>query len=127
MFRFSHRTTNHLSQSLCRSVISDPNTDKKPNLTLLHALIVELGFSSTSFPSPLPASMKAAKTFLKTHAFVNIGQYLSVRTQGQKALQSIIHPTRSSLMKDIGKKRNRVPLGAVKAMGLNVLLVSCYH
>ena len=71
----------------------------KSDLTLLHALIVELGLctaSSTESPntslsnlSGLPRSLRAAKALLKAHVFVNVRDYLDVRNKGFDALQGI--------------------------------------
>ncbi|KAF5324459.1 hypothetical protein D9611_004208 [Ephemerocybe angulata] len=93
-------------------------------LTLLQSLIVELGLISSALT--LPASLKSAKTFLKTHAFLNIKEYISVRGQGQEAIRKILYPSRSALIRDIRKKRNAVSLQWVKEHGLQVLLISHY-
>ncbi|KAF6764703.1 hypothetical protein DFP72DRAFT_1162657 [Ephemerocybe angulata] len=94
-------------------------------LTLLQSLIVELGLISSALT--LPASLKSAKSFLKTHAFLNIKEYISVRGQGQDAIRKILYPSRSALIRDIRKKRNAASLQWVKEHGLQVLLVGCFH
>ncbi|KAF5387109.1 hypothetical protein D9615_001861 [Tricholomella constricta] len=107
------------------SFLSNPaaRKDSACRLTLLQALIIELGLASSS----LPASLTSAKAFLKSRAFLNIREYLAVREQGPAAVQRIMHPSRNSLIKDIRKNRNKAPLGWVKDSGLQVLLVQCYH
>lgn len=98
--------------------------DSACRLTLLQALIIELGLA----PSSLPASLKAAKTFLKTRAFLNIKEYLAVRSQGPAAVQRIMFPSRSALVKDIRKNKDKkAPRAWVKDKGLQVLLVQCYN
>ncbi|KAG6919983.1 hypothetical protein DXG01_013332 [Tephrocybe rancida] len=110
--------------SFITSFLSNPEARKDSvcRLTLLQALIVELGLASSS----LPSSLKAAKAYLKSRAFLNIREYIAVRDQGPAAVQRIMHPSRSALIKDIRKKKNKAPLGWVKDSGLNVLLVQCY-
>jgi len=92
-------------------------------LTLLQALIIELGLATSS----LPRSLTAARNFLKSRAFLNVREYLDVRGQGLKALQAIMYPSRKSLIKAIKVKKNRAPLALVKESGLQVLLVRAYH
>lgn len=106
----------------------------------MQALIIELGLcptasvasaQSTSFynlPS-LPRSLRAAKALIKSRAFVNVRDYLDVRNKGFEALQSIMHPSRQALVKDLsrGKGGRRVSRDFVKNSGLGVLLVTCYH
>jgi len=107
------------------------NPEAKENavcrLTLLQSLIIELGLVSSSLE--LPASLRAAKTFLKSHAFLNIRDYILVRDQGQQAIRNILFPSRSALMKHLRsvKKKNRVSLKWVKEHGLQVLLVGCFN
>jgi hypothetical protein len=97
-------------------------------LRLLQALIIELGLCPPSATgTTLPRSLKAAKAILKSHAFVNIREYLATRDQGLAALQRIMHPSRGSLIRDIRTKKNSVSLGWVKQHGLQVLLVHCYN
>ncbi|KAI0315841.1 hypothetical protein OF83DRAFT_318152 [Amylostereum chailletii] len=107
-------------------------------LLLLQALIIELGLHTLPASSPstepssymalsvpqigLPHSLKQAKALLKTHAFINIRDYLAVRERGQAALQQAMHPSRRSLVREI-RGGKRVRLGWVKKSGLNVLLV----
>ncbi|KAH8117477.1 hypothetical protein DFH11DRAFT_1504835 [Phellopilus nigrolimitatus] len=108
-------------------------TSKASRLTFLQALVVELGLVSTTGPTrALPGSLNSAKALLKTHAFLNVRDYLQVRGLGLEALRSAMFPSRSALMRDLrgrgaeGKKaRRRAPLGWVKETGLTVLLVSC--
>lgn len=105
--------------------LSNPaaRNDTACRLTLLQALIIELGLATPS----LPASLTSATAFLKSHAFLNIKEYLAVRGQGPTAVRRIMYPSRSALIKDIRKKKNRASLQWVKESGLQVLLVSCYH
>ncbi|KAJ7632445.1 hypothetical protein FB45DRAFT_1026615 [Roridomyces roridus] len=93
-------------------------------LTLLQSLLIELGLCSASL---LPASLTAAKAMLKSHAFLNVREYLDARQQGPAAVQNVMHPSKASLIRDLRKKRNPVPLKWVKETGLGVLLVTCYH
>lgn len=109
--------------SYLASPIGSPYASEK--LSLLQALIVELGLTRQQ-PS-LPASVKAAKAFLKAHVHVNISEYLDARGKDQDALQRILYPSRSALIKSIRTKRNPASLQTVKAHGLQALLVSCYH
>ncbi|KAJ6623450.1 hypothetical protein B0H10DRAFT_1873171 [Mycena sp. CBHHK59/15] len=92
-------------------------------LTLLQSLIIELGLASSS----LPASLTAAKAMLKSRAFLNVGEYLDARQKGPAAVQGVMHPSKTSLIKDLKKRRNTTPVRWVKETGLQVLLVSCYH
>lgn len=71
----------------------------------------------------LPGTMRQAKLLLKSHAFINVRDYLAVREQGQAALQRVMHPSRKSLVKEV-RKGKRVPVQQVKKAGLNVLLVN---
>ncbi|RDB24077.1 hypothetical protein Hypma_008769 [Hypsizygus marmoreus] len=107
------------------SFLSNPEARRNSacRLTLLQALIIELGLAT----SALPASLTAAKAFLKSRVFLNVREYLAVRGQGPAAVQRIMHPSRSSLIKDIRKKGKKAPLAWVKESGLQVLLVQCYH
>jgi hypothetical protein len=122
--------------------LSNPLDHKAADLALLQALIIELGFfnpsngpdcasdsgrSTPSFElSDIPRSMRAAKSFIKSHVFLNIRDYLAIRAQGQEALQNVLHPSRRSLVTQLRKKDARVPRGWVKQRGLNVLLVTCF-
>ncbi|KAJ7905315.1 hypothetical protein B0H14DRAFT_2659817, partial [Mycena olivaceomarginata] len=99
------------------SCISDPTSACR--LSLLQALLIELGFASSS----LPMSLTQAKALLKSRAFVNIGEYLDARKEGPAAVQGIIHPSKSSLKRNLRRSRNRVPLQWVKEIGLGALLV----
>ncbi|KAI0055500.1 hypothetical protein BV25DRAFT_1815529, partial [Artomyces pyxidatus] len=105
------------------------------SLLVLQALILELGIqfragstgsqkpASSYFSIPdLPRSLRQAKMLLKSQAFINVRDYLAVRGQGQAALQSVMHPSRSSLVKEV-RKGKRMPVKEVKKAGLNVLLV----
>ncbi|KAH9930968.1 uncharacterized protein B0H18DRAFT_1116664 [Fomitopsis serialis] len=122
--------------SFINSFLSNPTTKSgAAHLRLLQALIVELGLcpsafspsSPLSFPSlpSLPHSMRAAKALLKSQVFLNVRDYLAVRSQGLDALRRVMHNDRSSLMREIraGKK---MPVKAVKNAGLNVLLITCH-
>ncbi|TFK42955.1 hypothetical protein BDQ12DRAFT_300801 [Crucibulum laeve] len=107
------------------SFLSNPDAkqDSVCRLTLLQSLIVELGIATSS----LPASLTAAKALLKSHAFLNIREYLATRGQGPDAMQKLMYPSRSALIKDIRKKGNPASLKWVKDHGLQVLLVSCFR
>lgn len=122
--------------------LSNPLDHKAANLALLQALIIELGFfhppdalesasdsgrSTPSFElSDIPQSMRAARAFIKSHVFMNVRDYLTLRAQGQKALQNVLHPSRKSLVTELRRKNARVPRDWVKQRGLNVLLVTCF-
>ncbi|KAK7466951.1 hypothetical protein VKT23_004015 [Stygiomarasmius scandens] len=108
------------------SFLSNPSAhdDSRCRLTFLQSLIIELGIESTS----LPASLTAAKAMLKSHAFLNVREYLSVRDQGLEAIQKAMYPSRSALIKSIrNKSKGRASREWVKDHGLSVLLVSCFH
>jgi len=106
------------------SFLSNPDAriDDVCRLTLLQSLIIELGLATSS---ALPSSMRAAKAFLKAHAFLNIREYIAVRGQGPEAVQSVMYPSKSALIKSIKKKRNAISIKMVKELGLQVLLVGC--
>jgi hypothetical protein len=70
--------------------------------------------------------MRAARSFIKSHVFLNVRDYLALRTQGQEALQNVLHPSRKSLVTELRKKDARVPRDVVKQKGLRVLLVTCF-
>lgn len=121
--------------------LSNPLGHKAANLALLQALMIELGFfnppdgsdsksdsgRSTPFElSDIPQSMRAARAFIKSHVFLNVRDYLALRTQGQQALQNVLHPSRKSLVTELRKKDARVPRDWVKQRGLNVLLITCF-
>ncbi|KAI0831121.1 hypothetical protein BC628DRAFT_1336295 [Trametes gibbosa] len=111
-----------------------------PKLAFLQALIIELGLypavqleageaspSSSFFSLPsLPNSLRAAKALLKSQAFLNVRDYLAVRSEGVDALRSVMHPSRSALLRDIRSGR-KAPVKSVKESGLSVLLVTCYR
>nr|GAT43957.1 predicted protein [Mycena chlorophos] len=107
------------------SAFLEHNTPLFDRLTFLQCLLVELGLAS----STLPASLRAAKAIIKSNVFLNIGEYLEARQEGPAAIQSILHPSRSSLIRDLrARKRDAmVPRHVVKDSGLQVLLVRCYH
>ncbi|KAJ7489886.1 hypothetical protein B0H11DRAFT_2010831 [Mycena galericulata] len=107
--------------SYINSFLADPTSVCR--LTLLQSLIIELGLASTS----LPASLTAAKAMLKSHAFLNVGEYLDARQKGPAAVQGVMHPSKTALIRDLRRKRNPSSLQWVKETGLQVLLVSCYH
>lgn len=115
VFRNLQRPSSFLSNPSARDSIS--------HLTLLQSLIIELGLATSS----LPGSLTSAKAFLKSRAFLNVREYLAVRSEGPAALQRVMYPSKSALIKDIKKKRNPASLRWVKRNGLQVLLVSCYH
>ncbi|KAL5529084.1 hypothetical protein ACEPAG_5058 [Sanghuangporus baumii] len=107
----------------------DYYTSRASRLTFLQALIVELGIVSTAGPErTLPGSLSAAKALLKSHAFLNVKDYLALRDRGLDALRSAMRPSRGALVRDLrGKNGRRAKLNWVKETGLNVLLVSCQH
>ncbi|KAJ6547380.1 hypothetical protein B0H19DRAFT_1211961 [Mycena capillaripes] len=107
--------------SYINSCLADPSSVCR--LTLLQALIIELGLASSS----LPASLTAAKAIIKSRVFLNVGEYLDARRKGPAAVQEVMHKSKSSLIRDLRKKRNPISLQWVKETGLQVLLVSCYH
>jgi len=102
----------------------DARTDNICRLTLLQSLIIELGLSTTS---ALPSTLSAAKAFLKARAFLNIREYMAVRGQGPEAVQSVMYPSKSALIKSIKKKRNGTSIKRVKELGLQVFLVGYLH
>jgi hypothetical protein len=105
--------------------LTDPERrEGASRLSLLQAFIIELGLCSDPV---LPASIKAAKLLLKSRAFVNIRDYIAVRDQGLPALQRIMHPSRSALIRDIKKNGSHASASWVKKHGLQVFLVTCYH
>ncbi|THH01702.1 hypothetical protein EW026_g1035 [Hermanssonia centrifuga] len=119
--------------------LSSPSEKAKGsgNLTLLQALIIELGLLPTSssttsssfynLPS-LPRSLTAAKALLKSRVFLNVRDYLDVRHKGLEALRNVMHPSRKALVKDLTREkgRRRVPRDLIKNSGLGVLLVTCW-
>jgi hypothetical protein len=106
--------------------LSDPDarTDHICRLTLLQSLIIELGLATTS---ALPSTLSAARAFLKAHAFLNIREYMAVRGQGPEAVQSVLYPSKSALIKSIKRKKNGTSIKMVKELGLQVLLVGYLH
>lgn len=109
------------------SALAAPEAKANSNLTLLHALIIELGLDSAL--DTLPRSLRAARAVLKSQVFLNVKDYLAVRHKGLDAVRSVMHPSRKALVDDIkGSKKNRkVPVQAVKNSGLSVFLVTCYR
>lgn len=110
----------------------DHYTSQASKLTFLQALIVELGLVSTDGPAAglLPGTLTAAKALLKSHAFLNVRDYLEMRAQGVEALRGAMKTSRRALVRELrGRrrgedKRGRAPLGWVKETGLTVLLVT---
>ncbi|KAJ7063129.1 hypothetical protein C8F01DRAFT_1250709 [Mycena amicta] len=109
------------------SYISASLEDKTTScrLTFMQCLLVEFGLASSS----LPASLTAAKAMLKSKAFVVLGDYLAVRQHGPAAIQSVMHKSRSSLIRDLRTRKRgaMVPREFAKETGLQVLLVRCYY
>jgi len=105
--------------------LKDPLNEDQKKLQLLQAIIVELGVRQPSSPD-IPTTIKAAKKLLKAEAHINIKEYVAIRNQGQPALQKIMHPSRTALVKSIRKKKNPARLKWVKKQGLQVLLVTCF-
>ncbi|KAJ7582817.1 hypothetical protein C8J56DRAFT_232298 [Mycena floridula] len=114
-----------LSNISLRTFLTDPSYDSASRLTFLQSLIIELGLATSS---AVPNSLTSARAVLKSRAFINIRDYLAVRTEGLSAIKGIMYSSKSALKKDIKRKRNTAPLSWVKQSGgLQVLLVSCYH
>ncbi|KAI0336349.1 hypothetical protein GY45DRAFT_1365885 [Cubamyces sp. BRFM 1775] len=129
------------AQSYVSSVLSaDQPKAGASKLAFLQALIIELGLyptvsaqaaaatSSSSFFSlpSLPSSLRAAKALLKSQVFLNVRDYLAVRSQGIEALRRVMHPSRSALMREL-RSGKKVSVKSVKESGLSVLLVTCYR
>lgn len=128
-------------RTVARVLSADPSMKADiPKLAFLQALIIELGLypavpeqtevaavTSSFFSLPsLPNSLRAAKALLKSQVFLNVRDYLAVRSQGVEALRGVMHPNRSALLRDIRGGR-RAPVKSVKESGLGVLLVTCYR
>lgn len=117
-------TNNH------RRFLSNPSaaltSSTYTRLTFLQSLIIELGLMSPS--SVLPSSMRSAKQLLKTRAFINIGEYLSVREQGLDKLQKIMFSSKKELASDLRRKKGgkKADKRWVKHHGLNVLLITVF-
>ena len=109
----------------CRVLSADPTTKAElSKLEFLQALIIELGLYTGL--AALPSSMRAAKALLKSQVFLNVRDYLAVRSQGIDALRSVMHPNRTALLRQI-RGGKRAPVKTVKDSGLGVLLVTCYR
>ncbi|KAF7295084.1 hypothetical protein MIND_01046700 [Mycena indigotica] len=117
------------SYDAAASYISAFLQDNTPlcRLTFMQCLLVELGLASSTLQ--VPDSVRSAKAMLKSHAFLNIAEYLAAREHGPAAIQSVMHKTRSSLIRDLRTRKHEVmvPRNVVKESGLSVLLVRCYH
>lgn len=119
-----------ITLNISSSVISDPSAtlySAYARLTLLQSLIIELGLMPPT--ADLPSSLKAAKRFLKSKAFLNVGDYLWAREQGPKELQNIMYPSKSALKKDLRNKKSRDRRANrcwVKEHGLDVLLITIF-
>ncbi|CAA7265418.1 unnamed protein product [Cyclocybe aegerita] len=113
--------------SFISSFLSNPDAkqDTVCRLTLLQSLIIELGLATSSLH--LPGSLNAARAVLKSRAFLNIREYMAVRSQGPEAVRRAMYPSKTALIKSIKKKHNRAPLKWVKDHGLQVLLVGYVH
>ncbi|KAJ8475420.1 hypothetical protein ONZ51_g6572 [Trametes cubensis] len=136
----NHLPTKTLTNVLPRSVLSADQSAKSgmSKLAFLQALIIELGLypasqtavvttSSSFFSLPsLPSSLRAAKALLKSQVFLNVRDYLAVRSQGIEALRRVMHPSRSALMREL-RSGKKVSVKTVKESGLSVLLVTCYR
>lgn len=92
-------------------------------LTFLQSLIIELGLMSPE--STLPASLNSATRFLKSHAFLNLRDYLSMRHEGFDKLQHVMFKSRRALVNDLRKNKGHRQLDRtwVKDHGLSVFLV----
>ncbi|KAF4578775.1 hypothetical protein EYR36_000582 [Pleurotus pulmonarius] len=108
------------------SYINDPETaqtkSKVHRLALLQSIIVEFGVGTTSM---LPRTITTAKAFVKSTVFVNVQDYLTVRSQGQEALKRILLPNKKALIKDI-RRKGPTPRTLVKQHGLQALLVQTH-
>ncbi|KAJ3504016.1 hypothetical protein NLJ89_g8162 [Agrocybe chaxingu] len=104
--------------SFISSFLSNPDAkhDTVCRLTLLQSLIIELGLATSSLH--LPGSLNAARAVLKSRAFLNIREYMAVRSQGPEAVRRAMYPSKTALIKSIKKKHNRAPLKWVKDHGL---------
>jgi len=117
--------------SFITSFLSNPSAalscSPYTRLTFLQSLIIELGLVTPS-SSTLPSSLTAAKHFLKKRAFINIGDYLSVRQEGLQKVREIMFDSKKALAMDLRKQKGRrkANKGWVKRHGLNVLLVSVF-
>ncbi|KAF9452252.1 hypothetical protein P691DRAFT_661408 [Macrolepiota fuliginosa MF-IS2] len=109
------------------SYISNPTVrhDRVCHLTLLQSFIVELGLLTDL--TLLPRSIRSAKTFVKSRAFLNIKDYLSKRHEGQHKIKELMFPSRSALVRDMRRNKNHASLKWVKKQGLQDLLVSAFH
>ncbi|KIJ34614.1 hypothetical protein M422DRAFT_782772 [Sphaerobolus stellatus SS14] len=119
------------ARSFISSALSNPSAtlySTYARLTLLQSLIIELGLMPST--DALPASLSAARRFLKSNVFVNIGDYLWAREQGPEEIQNVIFPNKKALLKDLrakGHRRRLTNIGWVKEHGLGVLLVSPFR
>ena len=85
------------------------------------------GRSTPSFDlSEIPQSMRTAESFIRSHVFLNVRDYLALRSQGQEALQNALNPSKKSLVTELRKKDARVPRDWVKQRGLDVPLATCF-
>ncbi|KAG6335159.1 hypothetical protein ID866_3943 [Astraeus odoratus] len=100
--------------------------DRSSELALLRALIIELGVRSPSAPE-LPTTLTAARKLLKAEVHINIKEYIATRDQGLVALRKIMHPSKTSLRREIKKTGKRASLKWVKKRGLQVLLVKAFE
>ena len=120
---------------LCTRFIRNPGyyTSRASQLTFLQALILELGLCETL---TLPNSLTGARALLRSHAFLNVRDYLAVRSGGVEALRQAMYPSRRALVRDLRATRKsmkgmdgemgvRAELGWVKETWLTVFLVSC--
>ncbi|KIL00136.1 hypothetical protein PAXRUDRAFT_8427 [Paxillus rubicundulus Ve08.2h10] len=105
--------------------LESPVKDNEAQLTLLRALIVELGIRVPT-TSDLPSTLTSARKILKAEVHINIKEYIATRHKGQSALRQILKPSKKALRKDIRKKGNRASLKWVKGKGLQALLVTCF-
>ncbi|PPQ81226.1 hypothetical protein CVT25_015750 [Psilocybe cyanescens] len=122
---FTSPTLYEEASTFISSFLSNPEAknDTVCRLALLQSLIIELGLATPS----LPDSLSAARAFLRSRAFLNIREYIAVREQGPEAVQRVLYPSKSALIKDIKKRRNTASLKWVKQHGLQVLLVGWTH
>ncbi|KAJ6580822.1 hypothetical protein B0H19DRAFT_930240, partial [Mycena capillaripes] len=93
-------------------------------LSMLQALVIELGLAFVA-PS-FPATISAARELITSKVFLHVGDYLEARKYGPAAVQTVMHNSKSALIKDLKRNSNYIPRRWVKEVGLQVLLVRCY-
>lgn len=100
--------------------------DGNTKLQLLRSLIIELGVRPPN-SSDLPSTLTSARKLIKAEMHVNIKEYVATRDKGQLALKQIMHPSKSSLRREIQKTGQRASLKWVKKRGLQALLIHAFQ